>query len=257
MTINSSTRHGAGHFFVIDTESVWDRIAYDRYAATDRKAAPPRWTTRKIVSASLLELRIQDGELSHVSLKSLPGRAEEDLVPQLFDELLMRPDHQIVTFGGLNAEQPILEMAAMRLHLKLPPALRKGERFGRFDDYRHLDLAQSLKGGGRFCHLAEIASALDVPFKCAGSADRVEHMAAHEQWKAISILSEIDTITTGLLLLAWLGANGSIEHPLAKQISLLTRLLQRRESASYTGDLRQARDRMTELLCSRAWQAAA
>jgi len=148
-------------------------------------------------------------------------------------------------------------MAAMRLHLKLPPALRKGERFGRFDDYRHLDLARSLQGGGKYCHLAEIASALDLPFKCAGSADRVEHLATHGRWKAISEISEIDVITTGLILLAWLGAKGSIEHPLAKQISLLTRLLQRQEPASYIGDLRQARDRMTEQLCERAWQAAA
>jgi len=254
---NQSSTRPAGQFLILDTESIWDRIAYDRYAATDRKAAPPRWTTRKIVSASLLDLRIDDGELSHVALKSLPGCSEETLIPQLFDELLIRPDHQLVTFGGLNAEQPILEMAAMRLHRKLPRALRKSERFGRFDDYRHLDLAKALKGGGSYCHLAEIASALDLPFKCAGSADRVEHLASSGRWKAITEISEIDTISTGLLLLAWLGANGSIEHPLAKQISLLTRLMQRQEPASYIGDLRATRDEMTNRLCVEASQAAA
>ena len=257
MSNQPSPRSKVGHFLILDTESVWDWTAYNRYAASDRNAAPPRWTTRKIVSASLLDLRISDGELSHVSLESLPGCSEETLVPQLFDELLMRPDHQLVTFGGLNAEQPILEMAAMRLHRKLPLVLMKGERFGRFDDYRHLDLAKALKGGGSYCHLAEVAAALDLPFKCVGSADRVEQMALHGRWKAIAEISEIDTVSTGLLLLAWLGAKGIIEHPLAKQISLLTRLMQRPGAAAYAVDLREARDRMTAQLCAQAWQDAA
>ena len=256
MSNHPTDRPGAGHFLILDCESIWDRTAYNRYAATDRRAAAPRWTVRKIVSASLLELRIKDGELSHVSLKSLPGRDENELVSQLFDELLIRPDVQLVSWGGLSSEQPILELAAMRLHMILPLALKKGERFGRFLDHRHLDLARSLKPQS-YAHLAEVASALNLPFKCAGSADRVEHMATNGQWKEISEISGIDVITTGLVLLAWLGAKGSIEHPLAKQIALLTRLLQRPEQASYHGDLRQARDRMTEQICARAWQAAA
>lgn len=212
---------------------------------------------RKIVSASLLDLRIVDGELSHVSLKSLPGFCEETLVPQLFDELLTRPDHQIVTFGGLNAEQPILEMAAMRLHLKLPLALRKGAKFGRYDEYRHLDLALSLKGGGSYAHLSEMAAALHLPFKCAGSADRVELLALHRCWKAIAEISEIDTVSTSLVLLSWLAANGSIEHPLAKQVSLLKQLIERPEVSSYTSELRKAHQQMNEQLFAQAWKEAA
>jgi hypothetical protein len=256
MSNKTNSRPGKD-YLILDTESVWCWESYNRYAASDPKAAPPRWTMRKIVSASLLDLRIDDGELSHVSLKSLPGFCEETLVPQLFDELLTRPNHRLVSFGGLNAEQPILEMAAMRLHLKLPLALRKGEKFERFGDYRHLDLAQSLKGGGSYCHLAEISSALDHPFKCAGSADRVELLAAHRCWKSIAEISEIDTVSTGLALLAWLGANGLIDHPLAKQISLLKQVIERPEVPSYIGDLREAHNRMTEQLCSSAWKAAA
>ena len=256
MTTNISDRPGVGRFLILDTESVWDRVAYRRYLATDHDPAAPRWTTKRVVSASLLDLRIENGDVSHVALKSYMGGDEEQLISQLFDELIVRPDHQLVSWGGLNQEQPVLEMAAMRQHKKLPLSLKKGERFGRYGSYRHLDLAKAMKAGS-YVHLSEVAAALALPAKCAGPAANVERFANNEQWKRIAEVSEIDCATTALVLISWLGAQGQIDHSLAKQATLLTRLVQQCGPTAYRDNLLEARDLMIAEITAEAWKAAA
>jgi hypothetical protein len=71
------------------------------------------------------------------------------VVTQLFEHLRARPQTYVVTYGGLSAEIPLLNLASIEHQLDLPPQLRTGQPV-RFDVWRpHIDFALTMKGNGR------------------------------------------------------------------------------------------------------------
>ena len=99
-------------FAVLDIEVLNDREAYATYAALDPRAAELRWPFRKVCSASVLTFSVNDGLFEFGHLDSYASADEKEVITKLFNRLRELPGYQVVTWGGLSHDLPILRMAA-------------------------------------------------------------------------------------------------------------------------------------------------
>ena len=196
-------------FFVFDVEYFADRKLYERYFRTDPRPAACRWPFRRVVSASVMAIRVTDGVWEVEDFRSFVGADERQLLRAFFDWVIDRPDHVGVSWSGAAEDLPILKTSAMEYGFVLPRQLRQNER-DRFG-FRHLDLALILKGGsGTHVHQLELATRLQLPAKMAGSAGQVPYRVAENDFAAIGLISQCDVLTTGLLLASHLVTLGQV-----------------------------------------------
>ena len=217
---------------ILDVEYLGDRQLYHRYRMSDPRPAKLRWPFRRVVSASVMAVRIDEGVWQVEDFRSFAGADDRVVVRALFDWILERPTHGLTTYGGASEDLPILKTASMEYGFTLPPQLRQNERNGR--DFFHTDLGLVLKGGcGEFVHMFELATRLQLPGKLAGNAGQVPYRVAESNFEAVAWISECDTLTTSLLLASHLATLGQVTSmPTAHYVSMMF-VRERRKRANY------------------------
>lgn len=202
------------NFLIIDTESAWDDALYRAYRSVDPKAARRRLASRRIFAAAALDLSLSDTGV--VTVNSLASWTEHEhgddaaIAAALFDHIRFRPDHQVVTFGGLAAEVPLIALTAMQAGLVLPPQLRAAQRqpFGK--PRLHRDLALEMKAQGRdWAHLSEILLRLGLPPALIAGKTKVDLPSTSDGWARVRTHVELDTVLTAIALIAWLGSQAA------------------------------------------------
>lgn len=223
-------------YIVLDVESLDDKQLYHRYRSRDPRPAQCRWPFRRIVAATVMAISIENGIWEVENFRSFTGGDDRELVRQLFSWFTVRPRHRLVTWGGLNEDSVLVKTAAMEAGMKLPMQLRHLERDR--GGFLHLDLAKELKAGsGQFVHLSEIATRLRLPWKMAGNAGKVPHLALQGRFREIAWLSESDVLTTALVLASHLATLGRVTNMTAAQYATVRHVRERRSRAPYHREL--------------------
>ena len=240
MTNDNNTRRS---FAVLDIEVLNDNDAYAKYAALDPRAAELRWPFRKVCSASILTFSVtEDGSFDFGHLNSFAGDEEKEVLGKILCRLRELPGYQLVTWGGLSHDLPILRMCAAVHEMLIPPQLvhNARHRWG----HQHLDLAVEMKAHGMYTHLSEIAVRLSLPVKFGGSADRVPALIADKRWSRLTEIADSDVIVTAMVLCSHLKIHGGIVSAKAAHITLLDHIRRLRPHAKYYDYLGRVRTRI-------------
>ncbi len=242
MTNDNTARRS---FAVLDIEVLNDREAYATYVALDPRAAELRWPFRRVCSASLLTFTIDEGGLFQFGhMTSYADADEKVVITKLFNRLRELPDHQVVTWGGLSHDLPILRMGAARHEILLPQQMVHNARDrGR---HRHLDLAVEMKAHGMYTHLSEIAVRLALPVKFGGSAGRVPVLVEQQRWNRLNEIAESDVIVTAMVLASHLRIHGELVSATAAHIVTLDHVRRLRPHAKYFDYLGRVRGRIAQ-----------
>jgi hypothetical protein len=245
-------------FLVLDIEFVDCEVLYAKYRRIDPRPAERRWPLRKVVAVSVMTLIIDGVCLEPTSFKSFSGADEGKLLAELFAYMRERGDHRLVTWAGCSADVPILRSGAMANGLKLPPQLVGNRRF-RNGEHEHLDLAIVIKGAAAYAHLSELAVRFDLPVKMSGSTMAIPDLVSRGEFRRLEWLAESDTISTGLVLAAYLASSGEVASAEAAQhaiIKFVRPLRGKAPYANYLGNVQQRlREQMTREL--QLWMARA
>jgi len=230
-------------FAVIDIEVLNDRETYATYAKLDPRAAELRWPFRKVCSASVLTFSItEDGLFEFGHIDSFADGDEKVVITKLFNRLRELPKYQVVTWGGLSHDLPILRMGAAVHEILLPQQFVHNARDrGR---YQHLDLAVEMKAHGMYTHLSEIAVRLSLPVKFGGSAGRVPILVEQKRWARLKEIADSDTIVTAMVLCSHLRIHGALVSATAAHITLLDEIGRLRRQAKYYDYLARVRARI-------------
>ena len=230
-------------FAVLDIEVLNDLETYATYAALDPRAAELRWPFRKVCSASVLTFSVTEGGLFEFGhMNSYAGADEKDIITKLFNRLRELPNHQVVTWGGLSHDLPILRMGAAVLEILLPSQLVHNARHG--GRYQHLDLAVEMKAHGMYTHLSEIAVRLKLPVKFGGSAARVPVLVEQKRWNHLMELADSDVVTTAMVLCSHLRILGTLVSATAAHIVIIDEVRRLRRDARYWEYLGRVRARL-------------
>lgn len=248
MTNDNNARNS---FAILDIEVLNDRDTYATYAALDPRAAELRWPFRKVCSASVLTFSITaDGLFEFGHMDSYADADEKVVITKLFNRLRELPGYQVVTWGGLSHDLPILRMGAAAHEILLPPQLVHNARDrGR---YQHLDLAIEMKAHGMYTHLTEIAVRLSLPVKFGGSAGRVPILVEQKRWARLMEIAESDVIVTAMVLCSHLRIHGTLTSAAAAHITLLDEIGRLRREAKYYDYLIRVRARLARRMMAEA-----
>lgn len=239
-------------YAVIDLETLNLNEAYRSYARHDPDPAELRWPFKSVCATALLVFKVdENGILEFIDLHAAAGDDESALVRDLFDRLRMLPEAIVVTWGGLNLDLPVLKMAALRHHLRLPPQLVHNAR--RFGQRCHLDLVAEYKAGGqKFVHLSEMTSTLRLPTKFAGLASHVPRLLAEGKLRQLADIALADAVSTSLVLQSHLEIHSQLTSATAAQIVTLREVVRRRPEAPYADYLRRVERRLAAEALSEA-----
>lgn len=225
-------------FTFIDVEAVWDELLHEAYREIDPRGAAKqkrkdqhrhRLPCKRVIAAAAFDFEIDDsGTLSIGGLKSWTEHDhgdEREVVSNLFDHLLARPDAHLVTYSGLAAEAPLLTLAAMEHGLVMPGQLRTGvSGFRRTGSWRpHIDLALELKGQGRdWAHLSELGLRLGLPGALFAGKPDIEQPHSNADWRALRERVSMDCILTAIIALSFWRAQGRIRLDQNVMLYILT-----------------------------------
>lgn len=246
----------------IDTESAWDEHLHEAYRAIDPKGVAKleregrkrhNQACKRIFTAGALDLVIGDDRTMTIEgLSTWTEREhgdEEAVVEGLLDHIRFRPDHRVVTYGGLAAELPLLTLGAMQYGLVLPDQLRGNQRV-RYGGMRpHTDLALELKGQGRdWAHLSEIGLRMGLPRELFIGKAEVELPRTAEEWIDVRRHVSCDVVLTAMITLSWLRVQGRIGIDMPSSIYQLADWLLRRTGyeTRMAAPLVELRQRMVE-----------
>ena len=239
-------------FAVLDIEVLNDRELYATYAALDPRAAELRWPFRKVCSASVLTFSVtENGLFEFGHLDSYAGADEKEVITKLFNRLRELPNYQVVTWGGLSHDLPILRMAAAVSEIQLPVQLVHNAR--ERGSYRHVDLAVEMKAsGGMYAHLSEIAVRLGLPVKFGGNAGQVPQLVEQKRWNHLRELADSDVIVTAMVLASQLRIMGALVSATAAHVILLDEVRRLRREARYWEYLGRVRARLARRAMAQA-----
>ena len=250
----------------IDTESAWDEYLHEDYRAIDPKGIAKlerkglkrhNRACRRIFAAAALDLVFGDDRTMTIEGLSawteFEHGDEEAIVEGLLDHIRFRPDHRVVTYGGLSADLPLLTLGAMQYQTVLPQQLRYGQR-ARLGEIRpHMDFALALKDQGRhWAHLSEIGLRIGMPRELFAGKAEVEIPQTPEEWIAVRHHVAFDTVLTAMITLTWLRTQGFISVDTPAAIYQLANWFLRR-----TGDETRMAEPLAELRVRMAEQMSA
>ncbi len=213
-------------FTFIDIEAAWDEHLHEAYRQIDPVGAGAqtrdghhrrRQACKRIIAAAAFDLEIDaQGAISIGGLSSWTAYDhgdEREVVAALLEHLRGRPDRHVVTYAGLAAELPLLNLAAMEYGLVLPHQLRSGaaDRHGRSAWRPHIDLALELKGQGReWAHLSEIGLRLGLPGVLFAGKPKIEMPTTSEEWQTMRSRVAMDCVLTAMIALSFWRVHGRI-----------------------------------------------
>lgn len=215
-------------YVVIDLESaVLDDTAHKRYQSMERWVPTnddqpgrrgytraedplrcPRWPFQTIVTAVAMVLSEHpDGNLdvARFVTMSAPDHDERAVIAGILQVLDDAPEGtEMVSWGGMMHDVPLLLLGAMRHGLTLP----KGwgwMSLGGSARSPHIDFARSSTGGFKMkpVHESEILAALDIPAKVPAPAFAVARLIYAQQWDTVQECCEFDVIATAMMLVRW------------------------------------------------------
>lgn len=210
----------------IDIEAVWDEQLHEAYRQIDPVGAGElmrngqhrrRLPCKRIMAAAAFDLELhEDGAIGILGLTSWTTHEhgdEREVVVNLLEHLRARPMTHVVTYSGLAAEIPLLNLAAMEYGLVLPRQLRSAFpgplRPGMWRP--HIDVALELKGQGRdWAHLSEIGLRIGLPAELFMGKAHIEQPTSREEWKSLRQRVAIDCVLTAMVSLSFWRANGRI-----------------------------------------------
>lgn len=127
------------HYTFIDIEAAWDEQLHEAYRQIDPVGAGElmrngqqrrRLPCKRIMAAAAFDLDLsEDGAITILGITSWTTHDhgdEREVVTNLLEHLRARPAAHVVTYSGLAAEIPLLNLAAMEYGLVLPRQLRSG-----------------------------------------------------------------------------------------------------------------------------------
>lgn len=207
----------------IDTESEWDEHLHEEYRSIDPVGAGAherggakrhRHATRRIYAAASLHLSISnDGKVQPLGVRVWTEEDcgdEKGVIDALFQFLQAHPQAKVVTYSGLAAELPLLNLAAMQHELVLPPQLRAESRMRPGTLRLHTDLALVLKGQGRqWAHLSEIGLRMGFPAELFAAKPTVGKPRSQDEWEELGCHVAMDTVLTAMVALSWWRAQGT------------------------------------------------
>lgn len=213
-------------FTFIDVESVWDEYLHEAYREIDPTGAGVmqrdgkhrhRLPCKRVIAAAAFDLECHSsGAISIEGLASWTAHehgSEREVVAELFHHLRMRPSTHVVTYSGLAAELPLLNLAALEHDLDLPRQLCTGSpAFPRTSQWRlHTDLALELKGKGRdWAHLSEIGLRLGLPGELFSGKAEISRPRSADEWLALRQRVSMDCVLTAMIGLSYWRANGRL-----------------------------------------------
>ena len=239
--MNTNAVYFADKLIVVDLEFLPDEQLYQRYVKLDPRPARSRWPMKRVVTASVMAMSIADGLMQVEHFKSFSGPDEGRLVSQIFAYLNDRPDHRLVSWGGVHTDIPVLRVAAMEHGLKLPSQIRPHARDRR--GWLHLDLCVEMKAG-EYVHMSEVATRLAIPVKFGGCAAAIPHLVSERRWREAEWISEADVITTSMLLASHLSILGELNSAEASHHDILSFARRLRGQASYNSYLGNVQQRL-------------
>lgn len=214
------------HYTFIDIEAAWDEQLHEAYRQIDPVGAGElmrngqqrrRLPCKRIMAAAAFDLELsEDGAISILGITSWTTHDhgdEREVVTNLLEHLRARPAAHVVTYSGLTAEIPLLNLAAMEYGLVLPRQLRSGipvpHRAGMWRP--HIDLALELKGRGRdWAHLSEVGLRIGLPGELFIGKAHVEQPTTSKEWQAIRQRVALDCVLTAIVALCFWQANRRI-----------------------------------------------
>jgi hypothetical protein len=217
------------------------------------------------MAAAAFDLELDDdGAVSILGLTSWTTHDhgdEREVVANLFEHVRARPASHLVTYSGLAAELPLLNLAAMEYGLELPPQLRSGvgspHRPGTWRP--HIDLALELKGQGRdWAHLSEIGLRLGLPGELFSGKAHIAEPSTAEEWGAMRARVSMDCVMTAMIALSFWRANCRIALDQVAMLHNIASWCQRNDIAgdAYSAPLaslrRQTIVRLTEQMAETA-----
>jgi hypothetical protein len=211
-------------FTFIDVEALWCEHLHEDYRLVAPKEVAAREKTgkkthrlpcKRIVAAAALDIEL--AESGATSISGLTSWTEHDhgdevaVVEGLFAHLRGEPLTHIVTYGGLAAELPLLNLAAMEHGLVLPRQLRC-DAWSPRDKWRpHIDFGLELKGNGRdWAHMSEIGLRMGLPVALFIGKAEIERPRNGEEWQALREHVSMDCVLTAMVALAFWRANARI-----------------------------------------------
>lgn len=218
-------------YVIIDTESVVADDEHRRYQATEhfsmragqresgrrrgqRGGNDPlinaRWMFQRITVASVMVCATHDdGNIVPVSLDtfSAPELDEADILKRIFAIVddLPKDATELVTYGGVWADVPLVVIRAMKHGLTLPGAWAGWMPWGGQGKCPHVDLMRVLTGSSKMkaSHMSEFAAVLDLPVKITAAPWRAAEFMKNGEWQRVQEMCESDCIATAMLFAAW------------------------------------------------------
>lgn len=259
-------------FTFIDVEALWDEYLHEDYRAVAPKEVAKReklglkehrLPCKRIVAAAALGIEVT--ESGAVSITGLPSWTEHDhgdeqaVVECLLAHLRGDPESHIVTYNGLAAEMPLLNLAAMEHGLVLPMQLRSDTRVRPGQWRRHIDFALELKGNGRdWAHLSEIGLRMGLPVGLFIGKAEIERPRDGQEWQALRQRVSMDCVLTAMIALTFWRANGRVRVDQPAMLHAMSAWCLRRQIANgqQAAALVELREAMVERIAAEVAQAA-
>lgn len=243
-------------YIAFDLEFASDEALFEMHRQIDPKSSRKAVAIKTVTAAAALEFTIgTSGEIAIGTLASwtLADWPDEGaLVEQALDFIRRRPQHKVLTFGGVGVDIPVIVLAAMRHGIALPHQLQAKHAPW---DRSHIDLGLMIKGAGKsWSHLSQVCLRLGVPPALIAAKAEPVRPTSPEEWEQLRHHVELDTLLLALTWFAWCEAQGldgiryhtaavaqvaaflrrRPEHGLAEQLVRFQRHLEGAISAQYS-----------------------
>ena len=227
-------------YIAFDLEFRTDEALFEMHRQIDPKSSRKAVAIKTVTAAAALEFTIgTSGEIAIGTLASwtLADWPDEGaLVEQALDFIRRRPQHKVLTFGGVSVDIPVVVLAAMRHGIALPRQLQVKQLPW---DRSHIDVGLLIKGAGKsWSHLSQVCLRLGMPQALIAAKAAPVRPTKPEQWEQLRHHVELDTLLLALVWFAWCetqGTEGLRYHPAA--VAQIAAFLRRRPEHGLVGQL--------------------
>ena len=227
-------------YIAFDLEFRTDEALFEMHRQIDPKSSRKAVAVKTVTAAAALEFTIGAageiviGTLTSWTLAEWPD--EGALVEQALDFIRRRPQHRVLTFGGVSVDIPVAVLAAMRHGIALPAQMQtKGPRWNQ----SHVDVGLLIKGAGKsWSHLSQVGLRLGIPPALIAAKAAPVRPTRPEQWEELRGHVELDTLLLALVWFAWCATQGheGVGYQSAA-VAQIAAFLRRRPEHQLAGDL--------------------
>lgn len=197
-------------YIAFDLEFRTDEALFEMHRQIDPKSSRKAVAIKTATAAAALEFTIGTsgeiviGTLASWTLADWPD--EGALVEQALDFIRRRPQHRVLSFGGVGVDIPVVVLAAMRHGIVLPPQLQAKHAPW---DRSHIDLGLLIKGAGKsWSHLSQVCLRLGLPPALIAAKAAPVRPTSPEQWEELRGHVELDALLLALVWFAWCASQG-------------------------------------------------